>query len=674
MIAPRAPRSGTHWIALASMLAFAHALSFGATAHAEPAETLRLLPPEPQPGGWRIAWQSIEGSNYELQRWDGSNLDGAQRPDWQPVTRVLALGPVTAIDELSAGAARRFYRVALRSTGPAADEQPPVLAGFRADLLGVTTTAPVHLTVTATDPSGVREVLFLVEDRLLGPGQREGDRWSLEVPYAQVAASSRVGVRATDSLGNTTTLERAPPQPTDAARRFLALDPSGRPIAGSSIPLSPGPLPPLQFLPGGAVSERDSLAVKLPLGSQLAVSAGREVLRFSEVEIRLGRDTAFQLDPTRLVAAQPGLHGAPPTRTLTAIDNGVRVVSTTPLELPTGPLTAADLETLLGIPPGEGVPLRVFDRFNLRWHAGVLEDTGIRGGRYAFTDLPLPPRSGDYPDHLLPLAGIAEVRIPYHGRYAWPGGGATAPELQLGPADPGWLTLRPDGSMGWHNRSEIRFPGGGRIRVDIGLDDPLYRLGILADSVQVPLIGNLAELILPDDPAACLLPGLDPVALTRATGCLEALGLAYLNVSASAVAAAPIPENPETGALAEPPDDLDTSVSVLNAWGHRAVAAVGPALPMAPQRELLSHTGHSAAAATDLASAARHRAALARAAAALHRGELTGSAEDLAALNAALDEATAAALLRARDPAGTTSYAALLEALRSPKPSAPGRS
>ncbi len=659
---PRIPPRPGRRFGLLGALIFLSGLAIG---RADAAEIVRLLHPEPSPGGWRIAWVSTPGALYELQRWDGLAVDDTQRPVWQPAVRVLATDAVASIDEPAAFTGRRFYRIALIAAGPAPDLLPPVLAGFRADLLGVTAGSLVRLAVTASDASGVRDVFFFADDSPLGVAQPLAGKWSLEVPASRIATATRLIAQATDNAGNLASARIEPPRSSDTARRFVALDAGGRPVPNSPIALVPGPLPPLQFLPGGGGSARASLAVKLPQGSQLVADGNRDVLRFNEVEIRLGRATAFQIDGHSLVSAGPTLLAPSPNRTITAIDGGIRVSSTATLELPVGPLTAADLESVLGLAPGEGVPLRVFERFDLRWHSGVLDDAGIRGGRFAFTGLPLPARSGDYPDHVLSFSELEEVRLPYHGGTTWPGGGAESPQLKVGPADPGWLTLRPDGSMGWHNRSEIRFPGGGRIRVDIGLDDPLYRFGVFADSVQVPLIGNLADLILPDNPAACLDPGLDSAALTRATGCLEALGLAYLHVSASAVAAAPIPENPEMGGSPLPPDDLDTSVSVLNAWAHRAVAAVGAALPMAPQRELFSHTGQSAAAATDLAAAARHRTALARATAALQRGGLSGSPQDTAALDAALEEATAAALLRARGASGVASYAALLESLKS---------
>lgn len=632
----------------------------------------QLFTPEPIPSGWRIAWTSEPNARYELQRWDGIDWTSAQTPAWTPVNRITATGPVTAFDELPASASRRFYRLVLLGPEHGPDLTPPQLSGFDAYLLGVTPLSRVRIEINAIDPSGVRDVEFSVDDRLLGAPTRAGDQWSIELPFAEVATASRIGVRATDTAGNANTAGRAPPRLDDTNRRFVPLDSNGRPRPDSSLPLALGSLPPLRFLPAlGAPSPRQSLSLTLPAGAELVNDNGREVLRFNQAELRLGTDSSFRFDPAALLAPNPTSTSTPTLQantttanlTLTPIDGGIRVSSTTPLQLPTGPLSPAALEPLLGLPPGSGVPLRVFDRFTLRWHVGTLDDAGIRGGRFAVPGLPLPSLSGDYPDHLLPASGVNEIRLPYHGRFDWPSGGPEAPRFALSPSDPGWLTLRSDGSIGWHNRSEIQLPGGGRFRADIDLDEPVFRLAIFADSIQVPLLGNLAQLILPDDPAACLLPGLDPAMLSRATGCLHALGTAYDNVSASAVAASPIPENPNQGTLPVPPDDLDTSVSVLNAWAHRAVAAVGPALPLAPQKELLTHTGLSASAATDLLSAARHRNALARAALALHQGRLTGTTDDIAALDRALDEATTAALLRARSPDGVRSYAALMETL-----------
>ena len=636
---------------------------------------LILFGSEPLPaGGWRVHWTSEPGRTYVLQRWAGDGWNERREPAWQDLLTVVASGQTCFGDDLAAtDAYEQYYRVVWLPPVPVPDTFGPVLAGFRADRLGATATALVRLRVVATDDAGVAGVAFEADAIPLGDALREGDEWSLVVPPDGVLSGKRqITARARDALGNIAVASIPVPPPPSSVGRFTALDGSGLPDPDSSVTPVPGALPPLEFRPTGrnTAGSGQGLIATLPEGAVLATVGNREVLRFTRAAFQFGRDSALRFDDAPFASINPTAlarrnAGAPTS--VTSVDGVVNVTSGTPLEIPAGPLTAADLEAILGLAPGEGVPLRVFDRFSLRWHQGVLEEDGIRGGRFSFADLPLPALSGDYPDHVVSLSGASEFRLPFHGVYTWPdAAAAVAPEMRVGPADPGWLTLRADGSMDWHNRSEIILPGGGRIRVDIGLDDPFYRLAIFADSVQVPLLGNLAALILPDNPAACLPGNLDPVQLARATECLQALGRAYWNVSASAVAAAPIPADPEIGGLALPPDDLDTSLSVLEAWTQRALAFAGSALPLAPQRELLRHTGHSASAATDLVSAARHRAALARATTALHRGALSGSAEDQAALESALDEATAAALLRARDPFGVATLAALhatLEAL-----------
>jgi len=366
------------------------------------AETLRLLPLERSATGWRIAWVTTPDATYELQRWDGLAVNASQSPIWEPVTRVRASANSAFVEEPASFTGRRFYRIALLSAGPLPDSVPPTVAGFQADLLGATESASVLLQVTASDASGIREVQFLADTLVLGTGRQDGDLWSLEVPYSNVASASRLVARATDNAGNAASTQQTPPRPSGAARRFSPLDASGRPIPNASVNLAPGLLPPLRFLPGGAVSERSSLAITLPQGAQLVVDGSREVLRFNAAEIRLGRDAAFQLDLPSLVPTRPALHAQPAPRTLTAIEGGIRITSASPLDLPTGSLSAADVESLLGLAPGQGVPLRLFERFDLRWHSGVLEDAGIRGGRFAFTGLPLPALSGDYPDHVLP--------------------------------------------------------------------------------------------------------------------------------------------------------------------------------------------------------------------------------------------------------------------------------
>src|SRR6185436_15952619 len=57
-------------------------------------------------GGWRIAWSSVPGKNYTVQRSDLSNPT-----NWSMIAVVTASGPVSSFDDPASPDARRFYRV-----------------------------------------------------------------------------------------------------------------------------------------------------------------------------------------------------------------------------------------------------------------------------------------------------------------------------------------------------------------------------------------------------------------------------------------------------------------------------------------------------------------------------------------------------------------------------------
>lgn len=625
---------------------------------------IRLESPLRTPGGgWRITWSSTPFRTYQLQRWNGETLPVPGDPGWVAVDDVVALTDRTSVEDGTAGdASSRFYRVMQVASQPPTDGSGPRLSGFRADLLGVSSDATVRLQVHASDPSGVREIVFLADDTVLGRGQSVDGVYTLDVPFAAVGSAGRLVARARDEANNESAAAVAPPILGNTASRFLALDPEGRPVPGSSVALTRDvPLPAIEFRPGAAfgAGAEQTLVVRFAPGAQLATSGARDVLRFQDAELRFGRDSTLQFGD--LGVANPAgrvLQGRAGRMQVTHQDGAIRILSEQPLELPTSALTPADLEPVLGLQPGEGIPVQLFEQFPLRWHAGVLEDAGIRAGRFSFDGLPLPALSGEYPEFLVRFDTHGEFRLPFYGTFSWPDGTSTPPEVSLGPQDPGWLVLRADGSIAWHNRSRVRLPGGTSFRADIVLDDPVYRLEVFADGVQVPLIGSLAA-FLPGDPGLCLPAGNDPAALAAASQCLMAFDRAFWNFSASAVAASADLPTTATAVPASPPDDVETALSLLEAWTYRGLAPLSTPMPLGSIRELLAHTAASASAATDLRTVMNHRLALARVAAAVASGNLTASAEDLAALDAALAETRTAVLNRAGDPGAIAQFSSL---------------
>lgn len=597
--------------------------------------------------GWRLFWTSVPGATYVLQRWTSDQLGVVADPPWSEVATVLAAEPLSsAVDSTAFDAPQRFYRV-LRLTS---DVVSPTISLPRAASVTLNGQPGLRLEVTAQDAGGIAEVTFFQGDTALGTAQPVGDpsdTWSLSFSFDATQETAVTFVaRAVDVAGN---VAFSPALRYGGTREspFQTLDASGQP---TREPVEPGPnglLPPFAYQPVAAsvAGRTRTFQVRFPSGARLVTSDGREFLEFTEVEAGFGPQAPLQLIPR---PPSPALQDA----------------NANPQRIPLGPLTVQDLAPALGYSPEEGIPVTVFDRFPLRWIAGTLEDHGIRGARFATGDLglPLPAASGDYPEFVLPLDGATTFSLPFYGEYSLPDGTALPPLVRTSPADPGWLTLRADGTVTYRNRSDLKLPGGMKVGADLDLDLPVWRFQFHADRVHVPMIGSLADL-LPGNPEACLPAGTTPSVLDQATLCLTAHARAYHLFSASAAAAAPVPEDLSHPGLRAPPDDVATGVSVLEAWIASARASLTTALPLGQLRELLGQTRQSAAAASGLEDVLRYRLALARLELAAAQGALSGSTETEAEIDAAVAEVELAALRRARDPNALRSLPALSESL-----------
>ncbi|MBX3745149.1 MAG: hypothetical protein KF833_07545 [Verrucomicrobiae bacterium] len=612
---------------------------------APPAATAPILfeSPRLEANGWRLTWTTIPNGTYTLERWTLDDLGAVGEPPWTPVATVLATGTTASVvDPTSLGASRRFYRVVLESS----DLEAPILSDFAAVPATLAGQPAVRLEITAQDNVGVADVRFFLGSTPLGPGTPVAgvpDRWALTLPFdLEPGAAVLFLAEALDAAGNAAV--SAPLRyGTPESDRFLAIDASGRPTGEVLAPLPDGTLPPFEYRPA-ATGRSQTLTLRFPAGARVVEVEGREYLEFTQATPSFGDDSPLQFAPR-----PPGaLHGPP---------GG-------PFLLPVGPLSVADLAPVLGSTPEDGIPVLFFGQFPMLWTAGVLEDYGIRGARFAPNGLgiPLPPESGDYPDFVLDLDAATEVALPFYGEFILPDGTDFPAQVRTGPGDPGWLTLRADGTLDYRNRSMLRLPGGGRVGADISLDLPVLRLQFFADRVHVPMLGNLAAL-LPTNAAVCIPAGTVATNLALAERCLQGFVRAYQLFSASAASISPIPDNPTNAFPGLPPTDVATSVSVLEAWAQSALSPVTAPLPLEPLTELLTQTRKSAAAASGLEAVLRYRLTLNRVELAVRRGAVLGSSAAQTELNAALAEVDLAALRRAGNPGSLRSLSTLREAL-----------
>src|SRR4051812_1703249 len=82
-------------------------------------------------GGWQLRWSSVPGKTYKLQKIQGDAIPAAN-PIWIDIQTVTASGVGSSATDVSADAAKRFYRVVLVTDTPS-DTQPPSIGPVFAD-------------------------------------------------------------------------------------------------------------------------------------------------------------------------------------------------------------------------------------------------------------------------------------------------------------------------------------------------------------------------------------------------------------------------------------------------------------------------------------------------------------------------------------------------------------
>ena len=590
------------------------------------------------PDGWRITWTSVAGQAYRLER----------SPDlstWTEVASLVAEGPTsTVLDTFQpAVVPRRFWRVVEISA--AGDAIAPVVSGFTASVVSINGQPTLQLRAAASDNVGVVGLLFLEGATTLGAGAFDPATafWQLTQPApSDPFAVRQLKARARDAANNT---GDSPPLAFtlfDPAR-FSALAADGSSLRGAAVPIDgAGRLGPFAYRlgGGGALGSGADLALHFPAGATLLTENGQQFIEFTSATLVAGPDSPFQLNA--------------PLASANATPRRLRLQ-------PPDTLTVAQLETVLGRAAGSGLPLRLFDRFELTLVAGSLGAEGLLAPVFAPVgeNLPaLPALSTAIAGLRVDFSDPDQLRLPFSGEWTLPDASATPARLRVPAANPLWLTLRRDGSVALDGRAElllrptVEAAPTLRLRVDVRLDDPIYHLQISTDAVEVPLIDTLADL-LPSPPASVNLSALD-----AETARLTALARAYRNFSAAAAAAAPIPT--DDAALAAPvaaaPDDATTLGSLLDAWGESARATALGTLggsTLAALQDFAAQLARAGASASDLDSVLRYRLAAARARAALGQGALNP------ALDAALTDLEAAALARASAPTALATLADL---------------
>lgn len=597
--------------------------------------------------GWRLVFRSEPGRMYRIDR--SSDLQ-----NW-----TLDIGTVTAagtstlfIDPNLTTTGHRFWRAVLLP----GDAQAPVIGAVDARILQVGGVPALQFRVTASDNVAVAGVLFL--DGVGAPlGEGSFDAadalWKITQPLpTDTFAVREVKARARDAASNSTDSPLARFSLFDPTR-FARLDGSGNPLRGAPPTIDAlGNLGPFAMFAGGggALGTGGDLVLRFPNGARIVTQGSQKFIEFDQANAVFGPDSPFEFAADPPVLQRGG--GRP-------LPQGALSLR----QLPIGPLTVAEVLAALDLPPADGLPIRIFQRFEARLRAGSLLPEGWAAPQFEFdaAKFPgLPTLSAIYQGLVLDLSDPRAVRIPFHGEIPLTDGTANPPVLRVTAENPLWLTLRSDGSVALEGRAEVAIPATGlRVRVAVRLDDPNYRLRVSADTPESALIDQLAPR-LPTPPVSVNQSQLDTEAAR-----LAAFQSAFRHFSAAALGGAPMP--PTVGGLTAqapfaPPTEVPILAHLLEAWTDSAATGGLGTIEPAPLTALQNFARQLALAgggARDLRAIAADLAAVVRA------RQILAPAALFPPLDSALADLETAIIARAAEPDGTATLADLVATLRS---------
>lgn len=499
-------------------------------------------PPERLAGGaWLLRWSTVAGAEYRLER-------SADLNRWESVTTLRADGLHLEFADpaVPAGAAKAFWRVVRLGAG---DATPPTVSILQIRRVSGDGGPSLELTVQAGDNVGVTGVSFTSGSVQLGAATEgpEGT-WKRIVPLDPANPAPRnFQAQATDAAGNTGFSEIYTLIPAIQGSDLVAWDTRGNAAGGFLAGQRPdGTLYPFSYLPdyNGGASSSHAFRIDFPEGGRLAETADGTFFSGNRIRIGFGPDS-----PTQLLTAD----GTPGFQEVAAADASLRIRR--------GELSFADLASLLRVPAGAGIRLRIHGKSEILWKGGVLTRHGIRGGIFSLVSpaLGLPADFGGYDREYTPLDLPSPVGFSVRGSLPL----GQLGRLEIPRASPLTLLLHPGGEVTLRGSGSLFLRDGSRFHADILLDDPVYALSLRAGNLEIPLIGSLADL-LPANPAACVPAASSEAALNQATDCLRAHERAYRLFLAASRGLRP--DAPEDADRATVPAPADLTGAALEAW------------------------------------------------------------------------------------------------------------
>lgn len=536
--------------------------------------------PAPSPvvsGRWDIPFQTIPGYRYRLER--SHDLE-----TWLSVRTLTASSTQARLTDPSESGGRAFWRVVALGPGGSGpgtitDSIPPSLTRLRTQFDTNGAVGILVLETEATDNVAVVQVAMLADGALLGNATLLADgRWQYRHAYGDTSAlmGKAFVARAEDAAGNVAFSAPVRFDFSDSTR-FAPIN------GGTGLEVAPdGSLPPFAYRPAVEAAAGDDVGPRIAFdeGGQLTTDAeGRQAVTF--------QSATFHFEEASILSL---------TEPLTTSGETMKVL---PLEA----LAFEALAEAFDVATEDGIPVTLFEQFPLQWKGGTLHGAVLEAPQFtvAIPGLPLPDVSLAQSDVMIDLSGTQPVNLPFAGSFALPG--TKAVTLHVSTDRPIWLTLCPNGQVTLSGRVEVEIPGAMRFLADLVLEDPYYRLRLVAQRLE-----NTTR-----DALVARLPNIT----TDSPNDYATVAKAYREMAASLQLS----------------EATDTSTALLDSWGAASQLGSLGDQALNSLADYLDGAGRGASAAESLQGVSAYLAGLAQ----VQAGQLEGSAESVALLQSALE-------------------------------------
>ena len=552
-------------VALLALAAFA----------ANPVFSVLDLRPVGTNNNWRVRWNSVPGTDYQLQRTSDDQLRSTNNL-WVPVLSVRATDSVTAVDDLAgSGIRQRFYRV-VQLTNDQSLVVSPVDPGTGA---GGSSGNGTTLRIITGGTQTVSSVVFFDNGNLLGDGVPGfGNSWEFNLPPnpGGVPRIRRISARVTTVEGTVLDTQASAFLQADTARFVLVNDDGSRSYGRFISVDAAGGLGHFLYFPE---SLGDAARIT---GAHFDIAAGatlKNLVGSVGIEFASGRFFRGHTDNDPLVAA-----------------GGLRTLDLEGI----GPV---EVRAALGRPAGE--PLAVlWNGLPLAWLDGAFADAGWSAlkVRPPFGDLPLPLDLECATVTFDTKSGDPTLVLCFHGDWT-PFG--TSPAFRIPRAEPLKIYLGWNGTLAANGTLEATFADGATVRGSVSWREPNFEVRFQGRNIVIPALASLKR-ALPANPEQCIPSGNSVAELDAAAKCLTSFRDTYRALAMGGLAESSLDGGQAFAPLPEPTDSLGPALSAwaarLASWTADRSAQVLDDAMKADLRKVAENAARTGEAAADLPS------------------------------------------------------------------------